>query len=103
MSDPGDGGRSLKVRCGLKPESAAGTCDFVRRLHTPAPLSRVCSHTRCQVDIDGTQHRHDGQVEEGEACQLHLRGGANEGRGHRQQHSHSAIKAASVPLQHLPD
>lgn len=63
----------------------------------------VCSHMRCQVDIDGTQHRHDGQVEEGEACQLHLGGGANEGRGHGQQHAHCAVQAASLSSQHLPD
>lgn len=57
------------------------------------------SHVQRQVYIDGTQHRHDGQVEEGEACQLDLRGGADNGRGHGEQHAHYPINPAPVPLQ----
>lgn len=37
---------------------------------------------RRQVDIDDTQHGHDGQIEESEASQLDLRGGSDQGRGH---------------------
>lgn len=54
------------------------------------------------MDVEGTQQRHDGQVEEGEACQLHLRGQADEGRGHRQQHAHRPINLDPAPFQDLP-
>lgn len=63
---------------------------------------RMGSDTWCQVYIDGTQHRHDGQVEEGEACKLGLRGGGNEGWSHGEQHAHCPVNPASVPLQDLP-
>lgn len=61
------------------------------------------SDTWGQVYVDGTQHRHDGQIEEGEACKLDPTGGAdNRRRSHGKQHAHRAINPASVPLQDLP-
>lgn len=63
---------------------------------------RSGSGVRCQVYVDGTQHRHDGQVEEGEARQLDPRGGAEQGRGHGEQHAHRPINPASGPLQDVP-
>lgn len=59
------------------------------------------SGERRQVDVDGTQRRHDGQVEEGEAGHLHPEGGAEKGRGHGQQHSHRTVNPAPFPVQDL--
>lgn len=60
------------------------------------------SDVRGQVYVDGPQHRHDGQVEEGEACQLDPKGEAGLGRGHGQQHAHRPINPAPSPIQDLP-
>lgn len=64
-------------------------------------MQSVGSDAQCQVYIDSTQQRHDRQVEEGEACELHLRGGTNEGWSHGQQHAHCPINPASISVQDL--
>lgn len=65
-------------------------------------MLRLGSDMWCQVYIDGTEHRHDGQVEERKACQLDPRGGAKQGRSHGEQHAHRPINPSSVALQDLP-
>lgn len=52
-----------------------------------------------QVSVDDTQHRHDGHVEEGEAGQLDLKGGADRRGGHWEQHAHCPVNHSSLPLQ----
>lgn len=64
-------------------------------------MARPASDVRRQVHVDGTQHRHDRQVKEGEAGQLDLRGQADQGRSHGEQHLHCGINPAPFPLQDI--
>lgn len=60
------------------------------------------SDLRRQVNVDGTQRRHDGQVKEGEAGQLDLKGGSTGKRAHGEQRVHRLINPAPFAIQDVP-
>lgn len=60
------------------------------------------SDRRCQVNVDGAQRRHDGQVKEGEASQLDLKWRPNRKRGHGEQCIQCLIDPAPFSVQYVP-
>lgn len=60
------------------------------------------SDRRCQVNVDGAQRRHDGQVKEGEASQLDLKWRPNRKRGHGEQCIQCLIDPTPFSVQYVP-
>lgn len=65
-------------------------------------MLRLCSDVLRQVYVDGAQHRHDRQVEEGKTGQLNPRGGCEQGRSHGKKCAHGSVNPSPCPLQDLP-